>query len=90
MSDWHGDTPDLAKPFCPGCQPDVDPSREIVRTEWCGMHIPDRAGLDDLLVPPTPEDPPEIDSGYLPTTGAILASGRVCRNAAIVLERRPP
>ena len=35
-------------PWCPGCEPDLDPFTTITYTAWCLAHEPSRAGLDDL------------------------------------------
>lgn len=42
------DTLNLGRGWCPGCEPDVDPSREIVDLRHCALHpAPSCAGLDD-------------------------------------------
>jgi hypothetical protein len=45
------DTPALARPYCPACEPDADPCREILDVRWCDSHMPARDGLDDEVVP---------------------------------------
>jgi len=51
MSEYVGDTPMLGRRVCPACEPDADPSREILDVMWCEPHTPGRAGLDDALAP---------------------------------------
>jgi hypothetical protein len=46
MSDLQ-DTKDLSEKWCPTCQPDRDPSREILQVEYCSIHTPARDGADD-------------------------------------------
>lgn len=48
MSEYE--TKSLARLYCPGCEPDADPSREILETRWCGDHIPRENGVDDASV----------------------------------------
>jgi len=38
------DSPDLSSPWCPGCRPDVDLTKEILRTVWCPVHYRLSAG----------------------------------------------
>ncbi len=40
----------MARPWCPGCEPNADPSREILDLRWCEPHAPTRDGLDDAAV----------------------------------------
>ena len=45
------DTQNLSRDWCPGCEPDVDPSRDIVEVRHCALHpAPSRDGLDDAGV----------------------------------------
>ena len=42
------ETQNLSRDWCPGCEPDVDPSRDIVEVRHCALHpAPSRDGLDD-------------------------------------------
>jgi hypothetical protein len=42
------ETQNLSRDWCPGCEPDVDPSRDIVEIRHCALHpAPSRDGLDD-------------------------------------------
>lgn len=52
MSDILPDTPALARPYCPKCEPDADPTAAILDVRWCDSHTPDRVGLDDEAVTP--------------------------------------
>lgn len=45
------DSPLLARPYCPACEPNADPRGEILDVRWCDSHTPDRGGLDDGSVP---------------------------------------
>jgi hypothetical protein len=44
------DTPSVARPYCPACEPDTDPSLEILDVRWCSAHTPASSGLDDEAV----------------------------------------
>ena len=35
----------------PSCEPDTDPTRDLVELRWCPTHAPAWGGTDDLLVP---------------------------------------
>jgi hypothetical protein len=41
------ETPSLASPYCPGCEPNRDPLREILAVQWCVRHQPSFGGPDD-------------------------------------------
>ncbi len=42
----------VIRPYCPGCEPETDPTRDLVEVRWCiNIHpAPSMAGADDLLV----------------------------------------
>jgi hypothetical protein len=44
------DTPAVARPYCPDCEPDADPCREILDVRWCAAHTPAWNGADDAAV----------------------------------------
>ncbi len=44
------DTGDLSRKWCPKCEPDADPSREILSVQYCAMHTIDRRGVDDDVI----------------------------------------
>jgi hypothetical protein len=44
------DTGDLSRKWCPKCEPDADPSREILSVQYCAMHPIDRKGADDVVI----------------------------------------
>jgi hypothetical protein len=46
------DTPDLSKPWCPVCQPELDPTREILQVAYCLFHPQEYGGSADGVVPP--------------------------------------
>lgn len=50
MSDYLTDSAPIARAYCPGCEPDADPIREILDVRWCELHTPARAGSDDSTV----------------------------------------
>lgn len=50
MTDFLTDTPVVARSYCPGCEPDTDPVREILDVRWCDAHTPARDGPDDAVV----------------------------------------
>lgn len=52
MSEIIPETPALARPYCPGCEPDADPCKEILDVRWCDAHVSKREGLDDEVVAP--------------------------------------
>lgn len=41
------DTPNLASSYCPGCNPERDPLREILTVCWCDEHRPTCEGAED-------------------------------------------
>jgi hypothetical protein len=50
VTEYISETPSVARPYCPGCEPDADPSREILDTRWCLSHAPSSRGADDGAV----------------------------------------
>jgi hypothetical protein len=50
VTEYVADSPPLARPYCPGCEPGADPLREILDVRWCDEHIPGRDGSDDERV----------------------------------------
>jgi hypothetical protein len=50
VTDHLPDTPGVARAYCPGCEPDADPSQEILDVRWCEPHSPARDGADDEVV----------------------------------------
>lgn len=54
MSEIDLSTPDLGMEWCPGCEPDRDPTREILSTRWCEEHE-SVIGSADGSVPVMPE-----------------------------------
>ena len=41
------DTPILARPYCPGCEPEADTDHEILSLRWCDTHYPSWDGVGD-------------------------------------------
>jgi hypothetical protein len=52
VTDFLADSPRLARWYCPDCEPDADPTQEILEVRWCDAHVPLRDGLDDPTVGP--------------------------------------
>jgi hypothetical protein len=50
VTDFLPDTPSVARPYCPDCEPDADPCREILDVRWCAAHTPAWNGTDDAAV----------------------------------------
>jgi len=50
VTDFLNDSPHLARFYCPRCQPELDPSREILETRWCGEHHDAGRGVEDDAV----------------------------------------
>ncbi len=71
------DTPDLSVAYCPVCEPERDPSREVLRAYHCSIHEPSREGLDDAGVP----------DAWTHLSGSVEAEASVCRKMAEVLGR---
>lgn len=43
------DEPPAPRSWCPGCEPELDPTQELVQENRCGSHQPTRDGADDTL-----------------------------------------
>jgi hypothetical protein len=50
VSEFLTDAPVVARAYCPTCEPDADPTREILDVRWCDAHTPARDGTDDATV----------------------------------------
>jgi hypothetical protein len=50
MSDSLPDSEVLGRRVCLGCNPDADPSREILQLYWCTAHEPSTQGEMDAYV----------------------------------------
>ena len=51
MSDYTvPESPMVTRAWCPGCDPDIDPTRELVYTRWCDLHQPGVGGAEDARV----------------------------------------
>jgi hypothetical protein len=44
------DSPVVGRSYCPSCEPNADPTLEVLDVRWCEMHIPSREGPDDSRV----------------------------------------
>ncbi len=50
MTDNIPDSPVIGRPYCPGCEPDADPSREILDVRYCESCALSYRGVDDAAV----------------------------------------
>jgi hypothetical protein len=50
VTDFLPDTPTVARPYCPECEPEADPCREILDVRWCAAHTPAWNGAEDAAV----------------------------------------
>jgi hypothetical protein len=50
VTEFIADAAIVARSYCPGCEPDADPTREILDVRWCDAHVPCRDGSDDAVV----------------------------------------
>ena len=41
------ETPNCACSYCPTCDPERDPVREVLTVSWCDAHQPKYEGMDD-------------------------------------------
>lgn len=71
MTHYIPDSPRLGRSWCPGCDPNLDPTREILETSYCPTHKPELVGSEDAVV--------SLD-GLLSGTGE--ADGHDCREMA--------
>lgn len=78
MSDSIIETPSLGVRWCPVCEPDRDPTREILDTAYCGPHFPVRDGSADAGTG---------DSRHL--TATAEADGYDCRMVMALITRSP-
>ena len=60
-----GDMPNLTSLYCPGCDPERDPIREVLTVRWCDEHQPKYEGVDD--------EKATIDTGILVSAGEAEA-----------------
>lgn len=71
------DSPDLGRRYCPACEPEADPTREILVTRYCAAHEPRTASPDDV----------RVSASWLPH-GHGEAEGADCRRMAEALRCR--
>jgi len=78
MTDDLKDTPFVGRTYCPGCEPDADPIREVLTILRCWQHqLEEPKGTDDERVP--------MATG--PMLGAGDAEGSDCRRVAELLRQ---
>jgi hypothetical protein len=78
MTEYLADSPAVARPYCPGCEPGADPVREVLDVRWCDEHVPVREGSDDR----------QVDSSAF-LSGTAEAGGEVNRRWCELLHRPP-
>lgn len=44
------DSSTMVRSYCPGCESEADPIREVLIVRWCDEHAPKLAGSDDATV----------------------------------------
>lgn len=79
MTDFLPEKPSVARPYCPGCEPNADVLREILDVRWCETHVPARDGFDDCLLT-------EQSTAY----GGVEAGGEDNRRWCEAIHRRDP
>lgn len=52
MTDTPVEKPPETRSWCPGCEPDLDETRELVHVSRCGNHAVLYEGADDALISP--------------------------------------
>ncbi len=48
--DYLPDSPVVSRAYCPGCEPEADPTAEVLDVRYCERHAPERDGRDDDAV----------------------------------------
>lgn len=49
-SDPIPDTPIVTRAYCPGCEPEADPTQAVLEVRHCAEHSPGWSGQDDAVV----------------------------------------
>lgn len=49
MTHYIPDSPRLGRSWCPGCDPNLDPTREILETSYCPTHKPHHPSVAAVL-----------------------------------------
>ena len=78
-ADFLAETPDVSRPWCPGCEPERDPLKEVLVERRCRMHASEPQGLDDGGV---------TVRGIGFGTGVDGAEGTDCQAVADLVRRR--
>jgi hypothetical protein len=79
VTDFLPEKPSVARPYCPGCEPNADVLLEILDVRWCETHAPVRDGFDDCLLT-------DQSTAY----GGVEAGGEDNRRWCEVIHRRDP
>src|SRR5713101_1029411 len=58
VTEYLRDSPAVARSYCPVCEPDAAPTREILDVHWCIAHAPVWSGADDGVVTAGATPPP--------------------------------
>src|SRR5437868_1720012 len=77
MTDYTRDTPALGRTYCPGCEPETDPTLEILDVRWCDAHALQHGGADDSLVSATAYLLGSVEAGGAPDPGLGLGVGAI-------------
>lgn len=75
--DSLSDTAYIARAYCPKCEPNTDPTEEILETRWCESHCPTRDGISDADV---------LAAAYL--SGSAEAGGEDNKKWCDILHRK--
>ena len=74
------ESPDLSTRWCPSCDPDRDPTREILRVEYCTTH----AGLVDPVGVDDPEARKHVGQASMNSAGMAVGSEGNAAACAII------
>ena len=50
MTEYIPSSPNVARLWCPVCEPSADPTAEILDVRYCDAHPPEREGSADVIV----------------------------------------
>ena len=65
MTEYLSDSPSSSRWYCPTCEPMADITKEILETNYCAAHPPDRSGdVDHIVDQSTPILNTEADGEY--------------------------
>ena len=79
MTEYLRDSPAIARSYCPDCEPEADPTKEILDVNWCVAHTPVWGGPDDAVV-----------TVGIALSGSAEAGGEANRRWCDVIHREMP